>query len=199
MWHNCVGGLDRVGNRTGGVEGFSCLIMFMTEIEQWKRQSLSCAQLFMTPGLQPSRLPWPWNCPDKNSGVDCHFLLQGIFPMQWLNPGLLHCRNIFYCLSHQGSPINNIKFDSQAVVIYAYYVGKLRSVLEGMPKRLDHACLWEGRLETGAGVVVEFYFHRKPLHSFLFFKLKYMTKLTFTRWHFTELTGKCIFIEFIKI
>ena len=29
----------------------------------------------------------------------------GIFPTQWLNPGLLHCRWIFYCLSHQGSPI----------------------------------------------------------------------------------------------
>ena len=71
----------------------------------------------------------------------------------------------------QGSPINNIKFDSQAIVIYTYYVGKLRSVLEGMPKRFDHACLWEGRLETGVGLIVEFYFHHKPLHSFLFFKL----------------------------
>ena len=28
----------------------------------------------------------------------------GIFPTQGLNPGLLHCRQILYCLSHQGSP-----------------------------------------------------------------------------------------------
>ena len=37
--------------------------------------------------------------------VDCHFLLQGIFPTQGLNPGLPHCRQTLYCLSHQGSPI----------------------------------------------------------------------------------------------
>ena len=31
-------------------------------------------------------------------------LLQGIFPTQGLNPGLLHCRCILYQLSHKGSP-----------------------------------------------------------------------------------------------
>ena len=36
--------------------------------------------------------------------MGCHFLLQGIFPTKGLNPGLLHCRWIFYHLSHQGSP-----------------------------------------------------------------------------------------------
>ena len=34
-----------------------------------------------------------------------HSLLQGIFPTQGSNLGLLHCRQILYCLSHQGSPI----------------------------------------------------------------------------------------------
>ena len=33
--------------------------------------------------------------PDKNTGVGCHALLQGIFPTQELNPGLPHCRQIF--------------------------------------------------------------------------------------------------------
>ena len=42
--------------------------------------------------------------PDKNTGVGCHALLQGIFPTQGSNPGLLHCRQILYHLSHQGSP-----------------------------------------------------------------------------------------------
>ena len=32
-----------------------------------------------------------------------HALLQGIFPTQGLNPDFLHCRQILYCLSHQGS------------------------------------------------------------------------------------------------
>ena len=40
----------------------------------------------------------------KNTGVVCHALLQGIFPTQGLNPGLPHCRQILYHLSHQGSP-----------------------------------------------------------------------------------------------
>ena len=39
----------------------------------------------------------------KNTGVCCHALLQGIFPMQGSNPGFLHCRQILYHLSHQGS------------------------------------------------------------------------------------------------
>ena len=55
-------------------------------------------------GLQPSRLLCPWESPDKNTGVGCHALLQGIFPTQGLNPGLPHCRQICYHLSHQGSP-----------------------------------------------------------------------------------------------
>ena len=42
--------------------------------------------------------------PDKNIGVGCHALLQGIFPVQESNPGLPHCRLILYHLSHQGSP-----------------------------------------------------------------------------------------------
>ena len=41
--------------------------------------------------------------PGKNTGEGCHFLLQGIFPTQASNLGLLHCRQILYQLSHQGS------------------------------------------------------------------------------------------------
>ena len=31
-----------------------------------------------------------WNSPSKNAGVGSHLLLQGIFPTQRSNPGLLH-------------------------------------------------------------------------------------------------------------
>ena len=41
--------------------------------------------------------------PVKNTGAGCHTLLQGIFPRPGSNPGLLHCRRILYCLSHQGN------------------------------------------------------------------------------------------------
>ena len=58
--------------------------------------------------LQPTRLLFPWDYRDKNSGVNCHFLLQGVFLTQGLNPGLLHCRQILYCMSHQGSPSSHM-------------------------------------------------------------------------------------------
>ena len=46
----------------------------------------------------------PWDSPGKNTGVGCHFLLQEIFLTQGSNPSVLHCRQILYHLSHQGSP-----------------------------------------------------------------------------------------------
>ena len=41
--------------------------------------------------------------PGKNTEVGCFPLLQGIFPTQGLNPGLLNCRWILYSLNHQES------------------------------------------------------------------------------------------------
>ena len=43
-------------------------------------------------GLQPTRLLHPWDFPGKSTGVGCHFLFQGIFPIQGSNSGLPHCR-----------------------------------------------------------------------------------------------------------
>ena len=40
----------------------------------------------------------------KITGVGSYSLLQGIFPAQGSNPGLLHCKRILYQLRHQGSP-----------------------------------------------------------------------------------------------
>ena len=42
--------------------------------------------------------------PGKNTAVDFHALVQGIFPTQGSNPGLPNCRQILYQLSHQGRP-----------------------------------------------------------------------------------------------
>ena len=43
----------------------------------------------------------------KNTGMDCHSLLQGIFLTQGSNPGLPLCRQILYHLSHQGMSPNH--------------------------------------------------------------------------------------------
>ena len=51
-------------------------------------------------GLQPTRLLCPWDFPGNSTGVDCHFLLQGIFPTQGSNLGLLHHRQTLYRLNH---------------------------------------------------------------------------------------------------
>ena len=60
-------------------------------------------------GLQPTLsdpigCSLPWDFQGKSTGVGCHFLLQGIFPTQGLNPGLPYCGQTLYPLSHQGSP-----------------------------------------------------------------------------------------------
>ena len=46
----------------------------------------------------------PRNSPGQNTGVSSMLLLQGTFPTRGLNPGLLHCRQSLYQLSHKGSP-----------------------------------------------------------------------------------------------
>ena len=46
----------------------------------------------------------PWNSSGQNTGEGSLSLLQGIFPTQGSNPGLLHCRWLLYQLSYKGSP-----------------------------------------------------------------------------------------------
>ena len=53
--------------------------------------------------LWPCGLYSPWNSPGQNTGVGNLSLLEGIFPIQVSNPGILHCRQILYQLSHKGS------------------------------------------------------------------------------------------------
>ena len=55
-------------------------------------------------GLEPLRRLCLWDFPDKNTGVHCHFLLQGIFLTQVRNAGLLHCKHILYHLNYKESP-----------------------------------------------------------------------------------------------
>ena len=56
-------------------------------------------QPLKTPWTGPTRLLCPWDSPGKNAEAGSHSLLQGIFPTQGLNPGLLCCRWILYHLN----------------------------------------------------------------------------------------------------
>ena len=60
-------------------------------------QVLSCVWLFYS-------FLCPWDFPGKNTGEGCHFLLQGIFLIQWLNLPFLHRQVDSLPLIHQGSP-----------------------------------------------------------------------------------------------
>ena len=76
---------------------------------EWSEvKSLSRVRLFATPRTVAYQAPSMGYFPAKNTGVGCHFLLQGIFPTQGSNPGLLHCRQTLYHLSHQGSQMSGI-------------------------------------------------------------------------------------------
>ena len=58
----------------------------------------------MSNSLWPHGLYSLWNSLGQNTGVGSLSLLRGIFSTQGSKPGLLHCRQILYHLSHQGSP-----------------------------------------------------------------------------------------------
>ena len=69
----------------------------------------NCALLFVTLWTVARRLLCPWNFQDKNNGVGCHFLPQGLFLTRGSNTlllCLLHCRQILSPLSHPRNPPN---------------------------------------------------------------------------------------------
>ena len=69
-------------------------------LKERKWKSLSHVRL-----LWPQGLYSPWSSPGQNTGVGSLSLLQGIFPTQGSNPGLPHCGQILYQLSHKRSPL----------------------------------------------------------------------------------------------
>ena len=97
----------------------------------WLYRSLKEMKVLVTQSCLTLCHPWtvahqllcPWDFPGKNVGVGCYSLLQGIFLTQGFNLGLLHCRQILYHLTHQGSPFlglwpNHSSFQSQHLHIF---------------------------------------------------------------------------------
>ena len=79
--------------------------------EYWSGQLLPSSQDLTDPGiehkspaLQADSLPAEPQGKSKNTRVSSLSLLQGIFPTQGMNSGLLYCREILNQLSHKGSP-----------------------------------------------------------------------------------------------
>ena len=78
----------------------------------------SCLTL-MTPWAVAHQASLSRHSPGKDMGVGCHFLLQGIFLTQESNPGLLHCRQILYRLSYEGS-LKNYSMDGGGSVTKSF-------------------------------------------------------------------------------
>ena len=75
------------------------ILIVMWLVQDWKKESESHS--VMSDSLWPQGLYSPWNSPGRNTEVGSLSLLQGIFPTQGSNPGLPHCRQILYQLSHR--------------------------------------------------------------------------------------------------
>ena len=78
-----------------------------------------------TYGLQPARFLCSWNFPGMNTEGGCHFLLQGICPIQELDPSLLlllHWQGDSLPLRHLGSLYNTYKHTNIQYVIYNIYI-----------------------------------------------------------------------------
>ena len=110
-----------------------------TEVTWWQQQQLvsfyktilccyicclvskSCLTLSGPHGLQPTRLHCPWDFPGKNTGVGCHFFLQGIFPTQRSNiyTGLIY---IYSTLSSAGT--NTGVHLSLQIMVFSGYMSR---------------------------------------------------------------------------
>ena len=95
--------------------------------------------------------PWPvacinllpqWDFLGKSTGVDCHFLLQRIFPTQGSNPSLPHCRQMLYHLSYQGSPSGSSRCREKINVnIYQVLLSHRLSFLVNSTQSREHKYL----------------------------------------------------------
>ena len=72
--------------------------------EDWKWKKEHESRSVGSDSLRLHKLYNPWNYLGQNTGVGSSSFLQGIFPTQGSNPGLLYCGQILYQLSHMGSP-----------------------------------------------------------------------------------------------
>ena len=90
-----------------------------------------------SPALQADSLPAEPQGKPKNTGVGSLSLLQGIFPTQESNWGLLHCRWVLYQLSYQGSPCVCVSF-----YVTAHGIVSILSLFNINVSKGRLCCLW---------------------------------------------------------
>ena len=123
-WLPLVSGQSAVGNGSGSfsIGAEPSLPVCAVGLHNPSSESRSV----VSHSLRPHGLCSPWNSPGQNTRMGSLSLLQGIFPFQGLNPGLLHCRQILYLQSHlqtnkqtkspETSPMHSVQLISEGLL-----------------------------------------------------------------------------------
>ena len=137
-------GVELPDSKSTHIRALKCIYMYWNLL--YTLVSLKCCVScsVVSNSLQP---PWTvatgllcsWDFPDKNTGMGCHFLLQGIFPTQGLNPRLSHCRWILYRLNYKGAVLSSLQKLKGSIHLYSF----LTSVLhENFRKKVLNKCAY---------------------------------------------------------
>ena len=92
----------------------------LTAVLCWAQSLQSCATFSDPMDCSPSSSSVHGDSPVKNNGVGSLSLLQGNFPTQKSNLGLLHCWRILYQLSYQGSPFHCLICHTIVLLCFPY-------------------------------------------------------------------------------
>ena len=98
-WRAVVHGAAKSRTRLSDWTELRHILVTVMNSKPQKVKRVSCS--VVSNSLRPQGLCSPWTSPSQNTGVGSLSLLQGIFPTQGSNPGLPHCRQILYQLSHK--------------------------------------------------------------------------------------------------
>ena len=90
--------------------------------------------------------------------MGCHFLLQGIFPTQESNPGLPHCRQMLYCLSHHYQTVYTLKLK--------LLLAQITSSLAVPHMLFNHHFLFT-TFTRGKAHYKKFYYQKEPIHNLI--------------------------------
>ena len=125
---------------------------------------LSRVQLFAALWTGAHELFCPWDFPDKNTGLCCYFLLQGIFPTWGSNSNLLHWQVDSFPLSY----LESQKYISTVYQKPHFYFNKnfKNSLTKNMPvcQAIKHSLIWATRLHVGS--------HSRDMYISLNFAIK---------------------------
>ena len=105
--------------------------------------------------MSPIRLLCAWDFPGKNTGVGCHFLLQGIFPTQGSNSGLQHYKQTLYHLNHQGSPKGANQTHQRQGSHALLHICPPHGIYPGLFRRIE--CPWGPKEWLGSSLQVELF------------------------------------------